>query len=165
MLTVLGYVCLFLGTQLYERYLKEVEYRRLIIIDALISIVIAPISFAFVLRWNVQWGIPDLVMIIFTETVGDIISQCFIFLPMCVLFTKITPKKIEGTCFALLAGISNFRGTIRGWTGSQINTLFVGVTQTDLSRYWILVAISCVCSFLPLIFISLIPSRTQIEAL
>ena len=60
-------------------------------------------------------------LIIFTDTVQDIVSQCFVFLPMAVMFAKITPKRIEATSFALLAGVSNFRATIRGWTGSWIN--------------------------------------------
>lgn len=45
-----------------------------------------------------------------------------------VLFAKITPKRIEATGFAFLTGTSNLTGTIRGFTGTIINSLFVGVT-------------------------------------
>jgi len=91
--------------------------------------------------------------------------MAFVFLPTAVLFAKITPKNIEATCFALLAGISNFRGTFRGWTGSIINERFVGVTQDDLSKYWQLVTIGFFCSFLPLFFIYLLPSKQAIDEL
>jgi hypothetical protein len=91
--------------------------------------------------------------------------MAFIFLPMSVLFAKITPRNIEATCFALLAGISNFRGTARGWVGSLINDRYVHVTKDDLSRYWVLLVIQCACGFLPLLFLWLIPTRAQIDAL
>ena len=165
MLTVLGFFCLFLGTLIYKRFFMEKEYRNLIMMDALISILLAPISFIFILRLNVQWGIPDMLLIIFTDTVSEIISQCFVFLPMSVVYAKICPKRIEATSFALLASVSNFRGTIRSWIGAFINRQWVGVTHNDLSKYWVLVTIGFACSFLPLLFLWLIPTRKEIDEL
>ena len=129
MLTVLGYGCLLLGTQLFNKYFKDKEYRYLIIMDAILTIILSPFTFAFITRLNLEWGVPDMVMIIFTDTVSDIVSMCFIFLPMSVVMTKICPKNIEATSFALLAGVSNFRGTLRSWIGSWVNETFVGVTE------------------------------------
>ena len=97
--------------------------------------------------------------VIFFDVVDEIISACFIFLPMSVIFTKITPKHIEATSFALLAGVSNFRATLRGWIGSAVNDAFVGVTTDDLSNYWQLILIGFVCAFIPLFFLWLIPTK------
>jgi len=121
MLTVLGFACLFVGTLIYKRWFHASEYKSLIMMDALISIILAPISFIFVLRLNVVWGIPDMFLIIFTDVVSEIVSQCFVFLPMSVVYAKICPKRIEATSFALLSSVSNFRGTIRSWLGTFIN--------------------------------------------
>ena len=165
MLTVLGFFCLFVGTLIYKRFFMEKEYKNLIMMDALISIMLAPLSFIFILRINLEWGIPDMFLIIFTDTVSEIISQCFVFLPMSVVYAKICPKRIEATSFALLASVSNFRGTIRSWIGAFINKQWVGVTHNDLSKYWILVTIGFACSFLPLLFLWLIPSRKEIDEL
>ena len=165
MLTVLGFVSLLFGTQMFNKYFKDREWRNLIMLDALISIFIAPLTFIFIFRINLDWGISDMFMIIFTDTVAEIVSQCFVFLPMSVIMTKICPKHIEATSFALLAGVSNFRGTVRGWMGSWINEKWVGVTQEDLSDYWVLVLIGTICSFLPLFFLWLIPTRKGIEDL
>ena len=74
MLTVLGYIALFFGTQLFNKYFKESEYRSLIMSEAILSIILAPISFIFVLRLNVAWGIPDMALIIFTESVSEVLS-------------------------------------------------------------------------------------------
>ena len=133
MLTVIGFFCLLIGTSLYKAFFKEFEYRNLIIFETIIGIVFAPLSYLFVLRINLDYGIPDLFLIIFTDVVQDIVAQCFVFLPMAVMFAKITPKGIEGTTFALLASVYNLRTSIRGWTGSWINDAFVGVSQDDLS--------------------------------
>jgi len=165
MLTVLGFMCLFIGTMIYRKYFTEKEYRNLIMMDALISILLAPLSFIFVLRLNVAWGIPDMFLIIFTDVVSEILAQCFVFLPMSVIYAKICPPRIEATAFALLSSVSNFRGTIRGWLGAFINKQWVGVTVDDLSNYWVLVTIGFCCSFLPLFFLWMIPSRKEIEVL
>lgn len=165
MLTVLGFACLFIGTLIYKAYFKGSEYRSLIMMDALISILLAPISFIFVLRLNVQWGIPDMFLIIFTDVVSEIVSQCFVFLPMSVVYAKICPRRIEATSFALLSSVSNFRGTIRSWLGTFINEQWVGVSVANLHNYWILVTISFCCSFLPLFFLWLIPTRDEINKL
>lgn len=84
---------------------------------------------------------------------------------MSVIFAKITPKHIEATSFALLAGVSNFRASVRGWLGAYINDAFVGVTQDDLSGYWKLVTISFFCSFIPLMFLNLIPTKASVDKL
>ena len=46
---------------------------------------------------------------------------------------------------------------------SFINSSFVGVTQEDLSRYYILVIISIVCSITPIFYMNLLPIRAELE--
>ena len=42
-LTMVAYVCLMMGSVMYNRCFSSTEYRKLILIDALITIVLAPI--------------------------------------------------------------------------------------------------------------------------
>ena len=128
MLAVVAYACLMIGSVLYNHCLTSTEYRKLILIDALITIVLAPIQFAFVCRWNLAWGLSDMYFIFFLDVVGEIVSQMLVSLPMSVIYAKITPHNIEATSFAMLAGVSNFRYTLRSWLGSAINNQFVNVT-------------------------------------
>ena len=46
--------------------------------------------------------------------------------------------------------------------GVWINEKWVGVTEDDLSKYWVLVTISYFCGLLPFAFLWLIPSRKEI---
>ena len=66
LLGVLGYACSLLGTQLFNSYFKDWEYRWLIRLNAVVGLLIAPISMVFALRLNVAMGIPDLVLLVFT---------------------------------------------------------------------------------------------------
>ena len=104
-------------------------------------------------------------VIIFSEVVSDTLGSCLGLLPLMVMFAKITPKRIEATGFAFLTGTSNLNGTIKGLIGSFINTKFVGVTQSDLSKYYVLVLISSVTSVIPVFYIWLLPLRADLELL
>ena len=163
MISVLHYFCMFIGSYLFKRWLKDFEVRTLGIVETLIGLLCAPFTMAFVTRQNLVWGIPDGFIIIFTDIISDIFSMCLVVLPMCVLFAKITPHNIEATCFAMLAGLYNFKNSIRGYIGVTINSQFVGVTRDHMEDYWKLKVISLVCSFLPLLFLFLIPTNKQIE--
>ena len=161
----MAFACLFIGTLVFNKFLTQHEYWKLILYGSLISLIFAPFGFILIFRINLKWGIPDMALIIFTGSAAMIISQCFVFMPMNIVFTKICPRHIEATTYALLAGMSNFRLSIQDWMGAWINKKFVGVTQDDLSRYWVLAVITFACSFWPLFFLWLIPKRKQISDL
>ena len=59
---------------MYNKYFIDYEYRRMMVIDALITILFAPIQFIFVLRLNKQWGIPDGFFVVFLDIVDEIVS-------------------------------------------------------------------------------------------
>lgn len=165
MISVLHYFCMFIGSYLFKRWLKDFEVRTLTIVEVFMGLLCAPFTMMFVTRYNLVLGISDGFIIIFTDIIGDIFSMCLVVLPICVLFTKICPRNIEATCFALLAGLYNFKNSIRGYIGTCINMQLIGVSRDNMDDFWKLKVISLVCSCLPLLFIFLLPSRGQIQAL
>lgn len=52
MLGLVGYVCLFVGTWLFQKYFKNFEMRTLILVDAFIAVCFIPVQFLFVFRQN-----------------------------------------------------------------------------------------------------------------
>ena len=78
---------------------------------------------------------------------------------------KICPKHVEATCFAALTGLVAMRDTIRAWVGTLVNDAFVGVTKDDLSKFWLLASIGFAMSFIPLIFLRLIPTKQEVDNL
>ena len=166
MLTVLTYGCLLVGTVLYNAFFKESEFRSLFVWEVVIKLIfLTPLTFIFIMRVNVDFGIPDIAMMTFVTSAGTILTHCLLSLPGVIIGTKICPKHIEATMFAVIAGIASLRGAVSSWVGAWVNDYWVGVTDKDLSKYWILVAIKSICSLLPLFFIWLIPTRKQVEKL
>ena len=74
MLTMLTFACFLVGTQLYNRFFKEKEYRNLVMMEAIISIFVAPMTLIFVLRLNLLWDIPDMAMLIFNDIIRDVVG-------------------------------------------------------------------------------------------
>lgn len=69
MLAVLSFIFLYAGTQVYNRFFIGKEFKNLIVLDALIQLLLAPLNYLLILRVNLEWGIPDLALVIFTESV------------------------------------------------------------------------------------------------
>ena len=163
MISVLHFACMFVGSFFFRHYLKDWEIRTLTIAEVMVCLFCAPFTMLFVTRQNVAFGLGDGFIIIFTDIIGDIFSMCLVVLPLCVLFTKITPKNIEATCFAFLAGLHNIKSSIRGYIGSTVNDNFIGVTRENMDEFWKLKVISLICSCMPLLFLFLLPTNKQIE--
>eukprot|EP00352_Strombidinopsis_acuminata_P006702 CAMPEP_0176356222 /NCGR_PEP_ID=MMETSP0126-20121128/13865_1 /TAXON_ID=141414 ORGANISM="Strombidinopsis acuminatum, Strain SPMC142" /NCGR_SAMPLE_ID=MMETSP0126 /ASSEMBLY_ACC=CAM_ASM_000229 /LENGTH=56 /DNA_ID=CAMNT_0017709229 /DNA_START=685 /DNA_END=855 /DNA_ORIENTATION=- len=54
---------------------------------------------------------------------------------------------------------------ISGFMGSAINSMFVHVTNDDLSNFYILLIVQMICCIIPFFFLDLIPTKKQCEEL
>lgn len=111
---MLGYCTLTIGTVYYNLYLKTVETRTLFRWATYLGLIGGIFSYCFVMRWNLLIGISDTCFMIFDDLVIHTLRLALTILPAMVLFAKITPPSIEGTCFAFLTGTSNFCHHILG---------------------------------------------------
>jgi hypothetical protein len=59
-------------------------------------------------------------------------------MPVLVLAARICPEGMEGTMYALIMSINNFGGIVGTQFGALI-TLALGITDKNLSNFWILV--------------------------
>ncbi len=71
MLGVLGFVCMFIGTSMFQFWFNKQEYRTLCLYGIVLGLCFAPMNMLFVLRKNAEYGMPDMFVIIFTEVVSD----------------------------------------------------------------------------------------------
>lgn len=60
---------------------------------------------------------------------------------MMALFAKLTPFHVEATIFAFMTGVMNFTSTLIGPYMGAFYNKFVGVTNDDLSKFYILMII------------------------
>lgn len=134
MIVLIGQVCMLIGVVLYELFLKRTEVRLILFYNVFLIIIGAFMSYMFAMRWNLDMGIPDLAFLLFTDVVFGAVTTAFNVLPIYTLLARITPKRVEGTIFAFLTGISNLdMGVIQPMMGAWINYQFVGVNKDDLS--------------------------------
>lgn len=69
MITLVASVCSIIGVFIYEAFLKNVEVRWVLFWATVAGIIGAFLSYANAMRWNLEWGIPDLVYIYTTSVV------------------------------------------------------------------------------------------------
>ena len=169
MTNLIGQVSLLIGAVLYNRYLQPYEFRTLLSIANLIAFFAAVLGIIFILDLHKLIWIPDILFFCIQAFFEDSLLLAFVDLPAMVLFAKVTPKRIEGTVFALLTGIINFTYSLSTAMGGFINDAFleVPVTKDNLSNdnFLVLVSIECGCCLLPLFFMFLIPLRKTVEEL
>ena len=164
MITLIGQICSVIGVIIYENCLKDTEVRTVIMWNVILGVIGSFLNYAFAMRWNLVIGVGDYFFIIFTDVVFGAISLAFGTLPILALFAKITPRRIEGTMFATLTGISNLDASVlQPMLGTWINYQFVGVSKDDISGYPTLCLISFCCSFIGFALLPLIPLKKDIE--
>ena len=164
MLVLIGQLCHIVGALIYKAFCRNVDTRTMVLCSFITTIISNFLNFCFAKRWNLGWGIPDIVFLLFTDNVFAIIGTLLYTLPIMALFAKITPKKIEGTTYAFLTGTMNLGSTvISPGIGTFINSQWVGVKKKDLSNYSTLVLISLICSIVSLALLPLIPSKKNVK--
>lgn len=149
------------GAILYNMYLKESEFSFLMVIACITNCVGALLTMLFCLGYDL--GVPY-IYTMFTSTVTDVLYMMFINMAPSVLFAKLIPEKIESSMYAFSTGLMNLTGlNLAPDLGIVINASFVHVSFADLSHTWILFAIQAGCSLLPLLFLWILPKRSEIK--
>ena len=106
--------------------------------------------------------INDKFFCLFTDVGAEVLFQAFVYMPTLVVQTKIIPKNIEGTMFALFMSLGNLaNGFVSPMFGATLATWF-GVDEDDFSALSILVLIQFGLSFLPMLMIPVLPTNKQI---
>lgn len=109
-------------------------------------------------------GIGNVTFITLYMIYSTVISHAFMFIPLLAIYTKITPKSIEGTIFAVLTGIFNLSiSVVSVLMGNFLNSEFAHVTKKDQSGMKNLAICNLVLSVLCLVTPRLIPLISQIE--
>lgn len=119
MLTIIGFLCIFFGTQLFSLYTSSYELRTNMIIAVILTVVTMPLPYILFFRVAATWV--ELPLIIFIDIASDVKNQAFILLPLLVIFAKVIPKDIEASCFAMFSGASNLSIFLSSIIGTQIN--------------------------------------------
>jgi len=152
--------CYVPGALLYNKYLKEFEYRSIMVVACITQSCGCSLIMLFCLGYDL--GRPYLYVLLATF-VNDILYTMFIEMPPYIYLAKLIPSRIESSMYAFSSGLIDLTWyTLAKYIAILINVLFVHVNYDNLQKTWVLYAIQAGCSLIPLLFIWIIPKRENV---
>eukprot|EP00658_Telonema_sp_P-2_P040898 TRINITY_DN29249_c0_g1_i1.p1 TRINITY_DN29249_c0_g1~~TRINITY_DN29249_c0_g1_i1.p1 ORF type:complete len:484 (+),score=114.78 TRINITY_DN29249_c0_g1_i1:194-1645(+) len=160
---VFGNVAGVVGICVYQKYLRGVPVRSMVLWGTILSTALALLGVLLYSRTNKKMGIPDDVFLITDSTTSVVISQAAV-MPLFALAALLCPEKVEGTIFALFTATMNFGSLIGAELGALLTYLF-GVEAHNFTYMWQLVLLASLMQLIPLAFLWLLPqgSASNIE--
>lgn len=144
------------GIFLFQRFLKNIPFRQLMGWTTVISSVLGMSALILVTHTNRALGIDDHWFSLGDSLILTVMGQ-IAFMPILVLSARLCPEGVEATLFALLMSIWNLAGLLSHELGALL-THFLGVTDSNFDKLWLLVVITNVSSLLPLPFLGWLPA-------
>ncbi|MEO1132609.1 MAG: folate/biopterin family MFS transporter [Cyanobacteria bacterium J06639_1] len=150
-----------IGIFIFQRWLRSVPLRKILFWMTLISFGLGLTSLILVLHLNRGWGIDDRWFSLGDSVVLTVAGQ-IAFMPILVLAARMCPPGIEATLFALLMSVLNLAGLVSQELGALL-TRVLGVTETDFTAMWLLVAIANATTLLPLPLLRWLPDTSATD--
>ena len=116
-----------------------------------------------VLRVNVMFGINDFVFLAFTNMLEDFLGFRYAIVPNGVINTRITPHSVEGTVLSVLTGMSNLGFGVLGPLVGNVWAYYLGIDKNNLQNLWMGLLAKFFISFVPLLFLKLLPNKEEIN--
>jgi folate/biopterin transporter len=145
-----------LGIFIFQKYLKNVPFRRILGWSTVIAATLGMTTLLLVTHTNRALGIDDRWFSLGDSLILTVAGQ-ITWMPVLVLSARLCPKGVEATLFALLMSIWNLSGLLSHELGALL-TSWLGVTETNFDRLWLLVIITNLSTLLPLPFLSWLPA-------
>ncbi len=145
-----------IGIFLFQRYLKTVPFRKILGWNTVIAAALGMTTLLLVTHANRALGIDDHWFSLGDSLILSVVGQ-ITWMPVLVLSARLCPEGVEATLFALLMSIWNLSGLLSHELGALL-TAWLGVTENNFDRLWLLVTITNLSTLLPLPFLGWLPS-------
>ncbi|MGB3295172.1 MAG: folate/biopterin family MFS transporter [Phormidesmis sp.] len=151
-----------IGIWVFQRFLKEVSFRKIFGWSTVISAVLGMTTLLLVTHANRAIGIGDQWFSLGDSLILTVAGQ-IAFMPVLVLSARLCPPGVEATLFALLMSVVNLSGLFSHELGALL-THWLQVTETDFSNLWVLVLITNLSTLLPLPLLGLLPQTSAVQS-
>lgn len=152
-------VAALVGIWIFQRFLKSVPFRVIFAWSTVLSAILGLTTLLLVTHANRALGIDDHWFSLGDSLILTVMGQ-IAYMPVLVLAARICPPGVEATLFALLMSITNLAGLVSHETGA-ILMHYLGVTETNFDKLWLLVTITNLSTLLPLPFINWLPEKGE----
>jgi hypothetical protein len=163
LLVLVAFVMAIFGSIFYNVFLKDLEFRKIMIVaHVVIAIAIFGI-FLLVTRISKEvLGINDYVFAIFGDAIIETLFIAFIYMPTLVFQTKIVPKNTEATVYSFFSSLMIFASQfVAPMWGSFIASQY-RLSNDNFDAIGRVVLIEFFLSLVPLTFVCILPSNRQI---
>ncbi len=150
------------GIWVFQRFLKTVPFRVIFGWSTAIASILGLSMLVLVTHANRAIGISDQWFSLGDSLVLTVMGQ-IAFMPVLVLAARLCPPGVEATLFAMLMSIVNIAGLVSYELGA-ILTHWLGVTDHNFDKLWILVLIANLSSLLPLPLLGWLPSAEEMPS-
>jgi folate/biopterin transporter len=144
------------GIFLFQRYLKTVPFPKILGWSTVIAAILGMTTLLLVTHTNRTLGIDDHWFSLGDSLILTVVGQ-ITWMPVLVLSARLCPPGVEATLFALLMSIWNLSGLLSHELGALL-TSWLGVTESNFDKLWLLVIITNLSTLLPLPFLGWLPS-------
>lgn len=144
-----------LGVWLFQRFFKAIPFRVLFGWSTVTSAALGMTLLLLVTHANRAIGIDDHWFSLGDSLILTVMGQ-IAFMPVLVLAARLCPPGIEATLFALLMSIYNLAGFLSYEFGAGLMH-WLGVTESNFDRLWLLVVITNLSTLLPLPLLGWLP--------
>jgi folate/biopterin transporter len=148
------------GIWVFQRFLKAVPFRVIFGWSTVISSALGLTTLLLVTHANRALGIDDKWFSLGDSLILTVMGQ-IAFMPVLVLAARLCPKGVEATLFALLMSVVNVSGVLSHELGALL-TYWLGVTETNFDKLWLLVLITNLSTLLPLPLLNWLPSAAEV---
>lgn len=118
-LRTINSVAMMLGIIVYQVWLKNVNMKKTLFYSSLVICFCGFAQLILITRYNVLLGIPDKLFLItdglVVTTIGELTS-----IPLLVYASRICPKNMEGTMYALITSTCNLGGSLSAIIGGSL---------------------------------------------
>lgn len=150
-----------IGIWIFQRFLKTVPFRLILGWSTVIAAALGMTTLLLVTHTNRVIGIDDHWFSLGDSLILTVMGQ-ITWMPVLVLSARLCPAGVEATLFALLMSVWNLSGLLSHELGALL-TSWLGVTETNFDRLWLLVIITNLSTLLPLPFLGWLPATDPKE--
>ncbi|KAI3675597.1 hypothetical protein L1987_85187 [Smallanthus sonchifolius] len=152
---VIGWMGLMFGTLTYNRFLKKMKLRKILMFAHVTLSQLTLLDLILVSRLNVPLGLSNRTMVLFGSALSDAVHQ-FKFMPFLILSGQLCPPGIEGTLFSLYMSINSFGSAMSSFVGDSLASV-LNISSGSFDNLIFGIGIQVVCTLIPLVFLFLIP--------
>ncbi|EPT27021.1 BT1 family protein [Toxoplasma gondii ME49] len=123
----------FLGVMLFQRFVSKWTFRKAFWITSLLTCLTSIFDVTMIYRWNIDYlGIPDKVWYFCSAAIIEEVISMWAFMPSCVLISRLCPRQVESTMYAVVAGVNNFGSSLAKYMGNFLSVYLLGIkTMND----------------------------------